>query len=101
MLSWGAPHADTRPAKMEHKMATEAAYNRRQFLTRAASAALSAALPLPAHSATALGAGVAGLHGRYITHVSIVRVNQIEVTPTRSIGQDEVPDNSIARIQSR
>ena len=33
--------------------------------------------------------------------VSIVRVNQIEVTPTRSIGQDEVADNSIARIQSR
>ena len=41
------------------------------------------------------------LTGRYITHVSIVRVNQIEVTPTRNIGQDEVPDNSIARIQSR
>src|ERR1700722_16700303 len=42
-----------------------------------------------------------GLRGRFITHVSIVRVNQIEVTPTRSIGEDEVPDNRPERIRSR
>jgi hypothetical protein len=30
-----------------------------------------------------------------------VRVNQIEVSRTRSLGQDEVADNSIARIRSR
>ena len=32
---------------------------------------------------------------------SIVRVNQIEVTPSRSIGQDEVADNSPDHIRSR
>jgi hypothetical protein len=42
-----------------------------------------------------------GLRGRFITHVSIVRVNQIEVTPTRSIGEDEAPDNRPERIRSR
>ena len=41
------------------------------------------------------------MQGRYLTHVSIVRVNQIEVTPSRSIGLDESPDNSPARIRSR
>jgi hypothetical protein len=39
--------------------------------------------------------------GRFLTHVSIVRVNQIEVSPTRSIGQDESPLNSPAHIRSR
>lgn len=29
------------------------------------------------------------LRGRFLTHVSVVHVNQIEVTPTRSIGHDE------------
>ena len=29
----------------------------------------------------------------FLTHVSVVRVNQIEVTPTRSIGEDEAADN--------
>jgi hypothetical protein len=33
--------------------------------------------------------------------VSVVRVNQIEVTPTRSIGEDEVNDNRPERIRSR
>jgi hypothetical protein len=42
-----------------------------------------------------------GLHGRFLTHVSIVRVNQIEVTPDRSIGDDEVADNRPERIRSR
>ena len=42
-----------------------------------------------------------GLHGRYLTHVSVVRVNQIEVTPTKSIGEDEAADNRPERIRSR
>jgi hypothetical protein len=33
--------------------------------------------------------------------VSVVRVNQIEVTPTKNIGLDEAADNSPARIRSR
>jgi hypothetical protein len=41
------------------------------------------------------------LTGRFVTHVSVVRVNQIEVTPTRSIGQDESADNRPERIRSR
>jgi hypothetical protein len=36
-----------------------------------------------------------------LTHVSVVRVNQIEVTPTRSIGEDESGDNSTDHIRSR
>ncbi|MBB6145364.1 hypothetical protein HNQ77_003322 [Silvibacterium bohemicum] len=41
------------------------------------------------------------MRGRFLTHVSIVRVNQIEVTPTRSIGEDEAIDNRPERIRSR
>jgi hypothetical protein len=44
---------------------------------------------------------MSGLRGRYLTHVSVVRVNQIEVTPTRSIGEDEAADNRPERIRSR
>ena len=44
------------------------------------------------HSAYTEGAATkSALQGRFVTHVSVVRVNQIEVTPTRSIGEDEVP----------
>ena len=82
-------------------MAAEVSYNRRQFLTNAAGAALSSALPLSAHSAMAFAATAPALRGRFVTHVSVVRVNQIEVTPTRSIGEDESPDNSPAHIRSR
>jgi hypothetical protein len=82
-------------------MATDNASSRRQFLTNAAGAALSSALPLPAHSAMAFAATAPALRGRFVTHVSVVRVNQIEVTPTRSIGEDESPDNSPAHIRSR
>jgi hypothetical protein len=45
--------------------------------------------------------GVSPLRGRFLTHVSVVRVNQIEVTPSRSIGLDESGDNSPSRIRSR
>jgi hypothetical protein len=41
------------------------------------------------------------MRGRFLTHVSIVRVNQIEVTPTLSIGEDEAVDNRPERIRSR
>jgi hypothetical protein len=50
---------------------------------------------------SALGAAATGLRGRFLTHVSVVRVNQIEVTPTRAIGLDEAWDNRPERIRSR
>ncbi len=71
-------------------------WTRRKFLETAAGSA--AALSL---SSTNALANPAGLRGRFITHVSVVRVNQIEVTPTRNLGEDEVPDNRPEKIQSR
>ncbi len=71
--------------------------SRREFLQRAAFSAAYAALP----SSQASSQQASGLHGRFLTHVSVVRVNQIEVTPTRNLGEDEVPDNSPAHIRSR
>ena len=71
-------------------------WTRREFIGQTAGAA--AALSL---GDRALAAPSSGLKGRYLTHVSVVRVNQIEVTPTRSIGLDEVPDNRPERIRSR
>ena len=41
------------------------------------------------------------LEGRFLTHVSVVRVNHVEVMPTRNIGLDEVGDNSPAKIRAR
>ncbi len=72
-------------------------WSRRRFLGGAVGAA-----------ALALGNGVpvlaerpSPLRGRFLTHVSIVRVNQIEVRPDRSIGLDEAGDNSSDKIRSR
>jgi hypothetical protein len=70
-------------------------WTRRTFLGTAAAAGAAYTIAQP------VGLGRSGLNGRFLTHVSVVRVNQIEVTPTRSIGQDESADNSPARIQSR
>ena len=70
-------------------------WTRRKFLNRASAAALT--LALPGSDALALSP----FRGRFITHISVVRVNQIEVTPTRSIGQDESPLNSPQHIRSR
>jgi hypothetical protein len=55
----------------------------------------------PGNGALAYGAGKSALQGRFVTHVSIVRVNQIEVTPNHSIGEDEAADNSPDHIRSR
>jgi hypothetical protein len=72
-------------------------WNRRQFLARgagalAASACASEAIPALASSP---------FQGRTITHISVVRVNQVEVTPTHSIGEDEAALNSPQHIRSR
>src|SRR5271157_603650 len=74
-------------------------WTRREFLGRAA--ATSLAFAGTAGHLQAEEAGPLPLRGRFLTHVSVVRVNQIEVTPDRSIGEDEAPDNRPDRIRSR
>jgi hypothetical protein len=55
---------------------------RRTFLTAASGAAASLAIPGQRAFALPAASGQSPLRGRFLTHVSIVRVNQIEVTPT-------------------
>jgi len=76
-------------------------WSRRHFLGGAAGSAAAMALGAGAAGSQAFAMQPSPLRGRFLTHVSVVRVNQIEVTPTRSIGLDESPDNSPARIRSR
>lgn len=76
-------------------------WTRRQFLNRTAASAVGITLAEYSEKALAYGGSISALQGRFLTHVSVVRVNQIEVTPTRNIGEDEVPDNSVSHIQSR
>ncbi len=80
-------------------MPSSSTWTRRRFLNTAAASA--AALTLSPHPLAALDPQPTPLTGRYLTHVSVVRVNQIEVTPTRNIGLDEAPDNRPERIRSR
>src|SRR3954452_8547607 len=75
-------------------------WTRRKFLSGAAISAASLAVGTPQMRAAAKP-DPATFRGRYLTHVSVVRVNQIEVTPNRSIGQDEAADNRPERIRSR
>src|ERR1700723_704323 len=76
-------------------------WTRREFLSRTAGAAASLALESRTKNALAYGTNKLTLQSRFLTHVSVVRVNQIEVTPTRSIGEDESGDNNPAHIRSR
>ena len=74
---------------------------RRAFLGGAMASATTMALPRITKNLDTLAPGASGLRGRFLTHVSVVRVNQIEVTPSRSIGEDEAADNRPDRIRSR
>ncbi len=76
-------------------------WSRRRFLGTAIGTAGWLAVPATAHEAMGIASPEDALRGRYVTHVSVVRVNQIEVTPTRSIGEDEANDNRPERIRSR
>jgi Domain of Unknown Function with PDB structure (DUF3863)/Domain of Unknown Function with PDB structure (DUF3864) len=76
-------------------------WTRRSFLSRAAGFAASLAIASSGKNALDYGVGTPALRGRFLTHVSVVRVNQIEVTPNRSIGDDEATDNRPDRIRSR
>jgi hypothetical protein len=87
--------------RMTEMKKTIADRSRRKFLIAAASSAAAIALSEPAANAFRFGPSYAPLRGRFLTHVSVVRVNQIEVTPTRSIGEDEAADNRPERIRSR
>jgi hypothetical protein len=73
-------------------------FTRRRFLNTAAASAAAMAL---GETLPAMAAVPSVFRGRFLTHVSVVRVNQIEVTPTRSIGEDEASDNRPERIRSR
>jgi hypothetical protein len=76
-------------------------WTRRHFLGQSAAATASLALPAALGSIKAVAQSPSPMLGRFLTHVSIVRVNQIEVTPVRSIGEDESIDNRPERIRSR
>jgi hypothetical protein len=82
-------------------MASEGHWTRRKFLKRTLGSAASLALTDAALGALAHADHPSALGGRFITHVSVVRVNQIEVTPTRNLGDDEAADNRPERIRSR
>ncbi len=73
-------------------------WNRREFVGGAAAALALRAAGQKGGPGPRPGGG---LRGRFVTHVSVVRVNQIEVTPTKSIGEDEAADNRPERIQGR
>ncbi len=76
-------------------------WTRRRFLGGAAISAASIAASAKGMIAETPRRDPSGLQGRFLTHVSLVRVNQIEVTPTHSIGEDEVADSRPERIRSR
>jgi hypothetical protein len=76
-------------------------WTRRKFLAHAAGSAGAVGLGTRGENLLARAAGKAPLRGRFVTHISVVRVNQIEVTPNRSIGQDEAAANSPAAIRAR
>lgn len=75
--------------------------NRREFLSEAAAAVVTFALPATATAANTAYASHDPLRGRFLTHISLVRVNQIEVRTDRSIGEDESADNTPDHIRSR
>jgi hypothetical protein len=70
-------------------------WTRRKFLSGATISAASIAIAASEMASQASGTGTSSLRGRILTHISLVRVNQIEVTPTRSIGEDEAPTTAL------
>jgi hypothetical protein len=74
---------------------------RREFLRKATVSAGCLALAGSEPPILASWARPSGLRGRFLTHISVVRVNQIEVTRDRNLGEDEAIDNRPERIQSR
>jgi hypothetical protein len=82
-------------------MAMNSSWTRREFLNGALGSAAAVALAGKGQSVFAAAGQKSALRGRFVTHVSVVRVNQIEVTPDHSIGEDEAVDNRPERIRLR
>jgi len=78
-------------------------WTRRDFVTSSAACAGWLATGTRALRSQAQNSGTdhSRLAGRFLTHISLVRVNQIEVTPTRNIGEDEAVDNRPEEIRAR
>jgi Domain of Unknown Function with PDB structure (DUF3863)/Domain of Unknown Function with PDB structure (DUF3864) len=76
-------------------------WTRRQFLNRAAASAGALTVPARLSASFADSHAAPPFQGRFITHVSVVRVNQIEVTRTHNLGQDESRLNSPDHIRAR
>jgi hypothetical protein len=75
-------------------------WTRRQFLNGVAGTAAALGVPRFGHGSMGNERSPSPFHGRFLTHVSLVRVNQIEVTPERSIGVDEPMKNSPDRVRA-
>jgi len=76
-------------------------WNRRKFLGSAIGTATSLAAAASRKVVFAAANESTSLQGRFLTHVSVVRVNQVEVTPNRSIGLDESHDSHPDRMRAR
>ena len=83
---------------LESENIEERNWTRRRFVSQVSQSAASLAI---AAKGANVQPPVSLLRGRFLTHVSVLRVNQIEVTPTRSIGEDEAADNRPERVRSR
>ena len=86
-----------------HEGAMRPRWTRRNFVTSSAACAgwLAAGAPGLLSQGQSRGTDHSALAGRFLTHISLVRVNQIEVTPTRNIGDDEAVDNRPDEIRAR
>ena len=73
-------------------------WSRRRFLAHAGMTTAALAIDGQTRRGTTVSVP---LSGRFLTHVSVLRVNQIEVTPSRNIGLDEAVDNRPERVRSR
>ena len=76
-------------------------WSRRQFIETTGGSAAAFALGGTGVSAQPIPAASNPLRGRFLTHISLVRVNQVEVRPGHAIGEDESADNTPAHIRSR
>src|SRR5271170_706418 len=71
----------------------KSSWTRREFLNLAGFSAASLAIANRTAFALEPPAALPPLQDRFLAHVPVVRVNQIEVTPTRNLGEDEAPLN--------
>ena len=76
-------------------------WSRRHFLGTTGGSAAAFALGDTGLRAQPTSAAADPLRGRFLTHISLVRVNQIEVRPDHAIGEDETADNTPDHIRSR